>query len=110
MSQIKILTEDETCWSEHIKAQEHSGLSQRKYCLQYGIGYKAFLYHRYKAQGKLKTKKPILNFIEAKPKLVAPPPVAETLQLILPNGVKMGVPPQIDTTLLKAVMTIAAAL
>ena len=50
------------------------------------IGYKAFLYHRYKAQGKLKTKKPILNFIEAKPKLVAPPPVAETLQLILPNG------------------------
>jgi len=110
MNQIKILTEDETCWSEHIKAQEASGLSQRKYCLQYGIGYKAFLYHRYKTQGKLKPKKSPLNFIEAKPKLVARAPAAETLQLILPNGVKMGVSAQIDTTFLKNVMTIAAAL
>lgn len=110
MSKTKILTEDETFWSEHLNAQEASGLSQRKYCLQQGISYKAFLYQRYKAQGKLKNKKSHLNFIEAKPKLIAHNHSSGTLHLMLPNGVKIGVPAQIDTTLLKAVMTIAAAL
>jgi hypothetical protein len=97
-------------WQEQLAQCERDGQSAYDYCKKNEIHYKTFLYHKRKRFAK-SAQQPAIHFVEAK--VVSEHKIAQAsgvLQLILPNGVRLGVPPDLDLSWLKKVLFVAGAL
>ena len=96
-------------WREHSEAWKSSGLTQAEYCAQKGISYQSFIYQH----NRMSCKEPRtpMSFVKANPEAYAAScnPTAG-LQLMLPNGVRIGIAHEVNPVLLKTVLTIAGAL
>lgn len=95
-------------WKEHSDAWKVSGLTQVVYCAQQNISYESFLYQHNRMAAKSQRTK--LNFVEAKPKPETISTQTAGLQLMLPNGIRVGITNEVNTALLKTVLTIAGEL
>lgn len=95
-------------WKDHSVAWKTSGLSQQEYCLQANISYRSFVYQHNRIASKLK--KSTVNFVEAKPETVGVNNQTAVLQLMLPNGVRIGITSEANFTLIHAVLTVAGGL
>lgn len=94
-------------WKEHSESWKTSGLTQQAYCEQEGISYRSFIYQHNRLASK--SKKASLKFIEAKPESVAISSQAAGLQLMLPNGIRIGIGADINPVLLQTVLSVAGA-
>ncbi len=93
-------------WREHSEAWKSSGLTQVAYCAQHGISYQSFVYQHnrmvYKAQ------RSSMSFVEAKKESISlNNQQAAGLQLMLPNGIRIGLTNDVNPALLKTVLIIA---
>jgi hypothetical protein len=95
-------------WKEHFESWKVSGLTQQVYCTREGISYQSFVYQQSRANSKLK-KAPI-NFIEAKIKPMATSKDSSGLQVILPNGVRIGFDGAITAALLQTIFSSAGSI
>ena len=95
-------------WKEHFESWKVSGLTQQAYCSREGISYQSFVYQQSRANSKLK-KAPI-SFIEAKIKPEVSSKDSSGLQVILPNGVRIGFDGEITSALLQAVFNSAGSI
>ena len=57
-----------------------------------------------------KSQRPTLSFVEAKSEPVTVSTQAAGLQLMLPNGIRIGITNEVNSELLKTVLTIAGDL
>lgn len=95
-------------WKEHSAAWKSSGLTQQAYCAQQGISYQSFVYQHNRLT--IKPQKPAISFVEAKPESHAVSNQAAGLQLMLPNGVRIGITSEINAAFLQTILTIAGGL
>lgn len=95
-------------WKEHFESWKVSGLTQQAYCSREGISYQSFIYQHNRANRRLK--KPPINFIEAKINTLADTRALPGLQVILPNGVRIGFDGAISATLVQTVFSIAGSI
>ncbi len=95
-------------WREHSDAWKTSGLTQVAYCAQQGISYQSFVYQHNRMANK--AQRSAMDFIEAKPEAVAVNSQTAGLQLMLPNGIRIGITNEVNPALLKTVLTIAGGL
>lgn len=92
-------------WKEHFESWKGSGLTQQAYCTREGISYQSFVYQHNRAASKLK--KASINFIEAKIKSAPTVKALSGLQVLLPNGVRIGFDGEITAALLQLVFSSA---
>jgi len=96
-------------WKSHSEGWRTSGLTQAQYCEREGINYPSFIYQHTKLSKQ--TKQESVAFIETKPSLVSSHhQSAAGVQLILPNGVRIGVGNEVNALVLQTVLTIAGGL
>lgn len=95
-------------WKDHSSAWKLSGLTQQAYCEQAGIGYRHFVYQHSRILKQ--TKRHTSKFIESKPESVNSNNQSAALQLLLPNGVRIGIGHEVNPSLLQTVLTIAGSL
>lgn len=95
-------------WKGHSEAWRASGITQQAYCDREGISYRSFIYQHNRLMGK--SKKAPLNFIEAKTDSAAISSHAAGLQLMLPNGIRIGIGADINSVLLQTVLSVAGAI
>jgi len=95
-------------WKEQSESWKASGLTQLAYCEQEGISYRSFIYQHNRLASK--SKKASLKFIEAKPESVALSSQSAGLQLMLPNGIRIGIGAEINPVLLQTVLIVAGAI
>jgi hypothetical protein len=95
-------------WKEHDEAWKSSGLTQVAYCAEQGISYQSFVYQHQRMANK--AKRASAKFIEAKQTSVGINGQVAGLQLMLPNGVRIGITSELNTSLLNTVLTIAGGL
>jgi hypothetical protein len=92
-------------WQEQVSLWKASGLSAAAFCKQNNLAYKTFFVHKRKsdmAQGK----KFPMQFVQALP---ITPPVKNApamLQLVLPNGIRMGLTPDLDLSWIQKVLSV----
>lgn len=96
-------------WREHSDAWKSSGLTQVAYCAQQGISYQSFVYQHNRMACKAK-RTTAMSFVEAKPEAVSVTNHSAGLQLILPNGIRIGITNEVNPVFLKTVLTIAGGL
>lgn len=92
-------------WKEHFTAWEASGLTKPVYCEQNNISYQSFIYQYNRTVTKSKNSS--LSFTEAKPNPAGITPPSLGLQLMFPNGIRIGIGGEINSTLLQTVLSIA---
>ena len=90
MSEVTVVTDQEVFWWKHSEAWKVSGLTQQKYCEQQGINCPSFMYQHTKLTKKAKQNG--MRFIETKSESSSINNHAAGLQLMLPNGVRIGIP------------------
>ena len=95
-------------WKDHSEAWKASGITQQAYCEQAGISYRCFVYQHNRLMSQ--SKKLPLKFIEAKPESAVISGPASGLQLMLPNGIRIGIGAEINPVLLQTVLTVAGAI
>lgn len=95
-------------WQEHSEAWKSSGLTQFAYCDQQGISYRSFVYQHNRITSK--SQRSSMNFVKAKPEAVTVNSQTAGLQLMLPNGIRIGITNEVNPALLEAVLTIAGGL
>ena len=95
-------------WKDHSEAWKSSGLTQIAYCAEHGIGYKSFVYQHNRMASK--SKQTPIKFIEAKQESIAVTSQVAGLQLMLPNGIRVGIGNDVTATLLQTVLSIAGAM
>jgi len=95
-------------WKSHSESWKTSGVSQSKYCEQEGINYASFVYQHGKLNQRPKGNR--LHFIEAKRDIPALNNQTAGLQLLLPNGIKIGVSNEVNIDLLKSILTLVGDL
>lgn len=95
-------------WKEHSEGWKFSGLTQVDYCAQQGISYQSFAYQHHRMTSK--SQRSSVGFVEAKPEPVAISSQAAGLQLMLPNGIRIGITNEVNSKLLKTVLSIAGGL
>jgi hypothetical protein len=95
-------------WRKHSDAWKISGLTQVVYCAQQGISYQSFVYQHNRMASK--AERSAMGFIEAKPEAVGVNTQTAGLQLMLPNGIRIGISNEVNPALLKTVLTIAGGL
>ena len=95
-------------WKEHSEAWKSSELTQVVYCAQQGISYQSFVY-QHNRMG-CKAQRSAMSFVEAKPEEVAVNSQTAGLQLMLPNGIRIGITNEVNPALLKTVLIIAGGL
>ena len=86
-------------WNKHSREWKSSGLSQKAYCEQAGISYASFVY-QHKQMAK-KVERTEVKFIEKKPFQQSPTNTLPRLQLILPNGIRIGIEGELNSELLE---------
>lgn len=95
-------------WKEHSEGWKSSGLTQVDYCAQKGISYQSFTYQHHRMASK--SQRSTVGFVEAKSETVAVNSQTAGLQLMLPNGIRVGITNEVNPELLKTVLTIAGGL
>lgn len=100
-------TQAQGLWKNHSEAWKASGITQQAYCEQEGISYRSFVYQHNRIMSQ--SKKAPLNFIEAKPESPVISSLASGLQLLLPNGIRIGIGAEINPELLQTVLSVAGA-
>lgn len=95
-------------WKEHSSAWKSSGLTQQAYCEQQDISFQSFAYQHHRISNK--AKRPTANFVEAKPESHHTNSHAPGLQLMFPNGVRIGISGDLNPVILQTVLTIAGEL
>ena len=101
-------TQTQGLWKDHSEAWKASGITQQAYCEQEGISYRRFVYQHNRLMSQ--SKKVPLNFIEAKPESAVISSQATGLQLMLPNGIRIGIGAEINPVLLQTVLNVAGAI
>ena len=97
-------------WREHSDAWKTSGLTQVAYCAQQGISYQSFIYQHNRMASKAQRTRTATNFVEARPEAASISNQTAGLQLMLPNGIRIGITNEVNPVLLKTVLTIAGGL
>lgn len=100
-------SQEQGLWKKHSEGWKASGITQQAYCEKEGLSYKSFVYQHNRLMGQ--SKKAPLNFIEAKPESAVKTSPASGLQLLLPNGIRIGVGTEVDPVLLQTVLHVAGA-
>lgn len=95
-------------WREHSEGWKASGLTQVAYCEREGISHNSFVYQHNRLAVKSKIKP--LSFIETKPELSMASNSTAGLQLMLPNGIRIGISGEVTASLLQTVLGIAGGL
>ncbi len=95
-------------WKEHSEAWKTSDMTQQAYCLREGISYQSFVYQHNRANIKLK--KTSVNFIEAKIKSTEQCSGSSGLQVMLPNGIRIGIGGVVNAALMQTVFGIASGI
>lgn len=95
-------------WKDHSTAWKASNMTQQAYCEQAGISYQSFVYQHNRINKK--SKPSALNFIEAKPESGVINSQNVGLQLMLPNGIRIGIGGELNDALLQSVLRIAGGI
>lgn len=95
-------------WKGHSEAWKASSLTQQAYCEREGISYRSFIYQHNRLTSQ--SKKTPLNFIEAKPESAVISSQVSGLQLMLPNGIRIGIGAEINPVVLQTVLSVAGAI
>lgn len=101
-------TQTQGLWKDHSEAWKASGITQQAYCEQEGISYRCFVYQHNRLMSQ--SKKIPLKFIEAKPESAVISSQAAGLQLMLPNGIRIGIGADISPALLQTVLSVAGGI
>ena len=96
-------------WRGHSELWKTSGLTQLAYCAQQGISYQSFVYQHNRIANKSQQRSS-MKFVKAKAEEVAVNGQGCGLQLMLPNGIRIGITNEVNPVLLKTVLSIAGAL
>lgn len=102
-SAVKI--EEQAFWLEHFQNWERSGLSQKAYCIEHGIKFVTFAHYRHRFLTEQET--PALNFVPVELKALHSVQSVASIQLMLPNGIRVGVSSEASEALLKMVLDVA---
>lgn len=94
-------------WKEHFETWKGSGLTQKGYCMREGISYPRFVYQLNRVH---KLKKTPIKFIEATIKSGEEDRSSSGLQVLLPNGVRIGFGGEVTAVLLQTVFSIAGSI
>lgn len=94
-------------WKEHSESWRESGLTQQAYCEREGISYRSFIYQHNRLMSC--SKKVPVHFIEAKSEPAFISNQVSGLQLMLPNGIRIGIGADINPALLQTVLSVAGA-
>lgn len=94
-------------WKEHSELWKVSGMTQQAYCDREGISYQSFVYQHNRAN---KLKKAPISFIEAKIQSISTVRSSPGLQVILPNGVRIGFDGEITSALLQTIFSSAGSI
>lgn len=97
-------------WREHSDAWKSSGLTQVAYCAQQGISYPSFIYQHNRMASKTQRTKTAMRFVEANSDAASINNQTAGLQLMLPNGTRIGITNEVNPVLLQTVLTIAGGL
>ena len=92
-------------WREHLESWKNSGLTQKVYCEQAGISYASFVYQYTRITRK--AEKTSVKFIEKKIPEQKQANNIPRLQLMLPNGILIGIEGALDMSLLETVLRVA---
>ena len=95
-------------WKERSAGWKASGLTQQAYCEQENISYRNFVYQHNRLTNK--SKKAALNFVEAKPESAVINSQNAGLQLMLPNGIRIGISAELNPALLQTVLSVAGGI
>lgn len=105
---MKMQSRHHEIWQEHMNGWEKSGLSQKAYCNEQGIKLATFGLWRKRLRA-LEQKR--ISFIKTSSRVPEEgTPRSVVLQLVLPNGVRLGLNEDIKESLLHQVLHFAGAL
>jgi hypothetical protein len=103
-----IKSETQGIWRGHSEAWKASGISQQAYCKQEGISYRSFVYQHTRLMSQ--TRKAPLQFIAAKPRETSSSNSPSSgIQIMLPNGIRIGISADINPIVLQTVLQVAGA-
>jgi len=108
MSSETTTEQTEDFWVNHSRTWRSSGLKQAEYCEQAGISYQRFIYQHHWILTK--ERRTDVNFIQVKSERNSATAPSAGIQLMLPNGVRVGIANELSPELLKTVLTIACGL
>ena len=92
-------------WRAHQGKWLRSGLSQSKYCEQEGVRISSFCYWRSRILSE-EAPKPTLRFSTLEsPQALGKPHVTPSIQMALPNGIRIGIDNSVSTPLLNHVLS-----
>jgi hypothetical protein len=90
----------------HSEAWTASVISQQAYCKQEGISYRSFVYQHTRLMSQARK----VDFIAAKPREPSSSSTASSgIQIMLPNGIRIGISADINRILLQTVLRVAGA-
>jgi hypothetical protein len=72
-------------WAKHVRSQEGSGLSKRRYCLEKGLGYSQFMYWLKQQPSQTTELVPTQTFIP----FTLPP--SSPIEIVLPRGIRVRI-------------------
>jgi transposase len=104
---MKTQSQHHQIWQDHIRVWEKSGLSQKAYCNEHGIKLATFGLWRKRLRAPEQER---ISFIKTSPRVQEETPRNVVLQLVLPNGVRLGLNEDINESLLHQVLHFAGAL
>lgn len=94
-------------WREHLESWKNSGLTQRAYCEQAEISYASFVYQHTRITRKVE--KTSVKFIEKKIPEQKQANNIPCIQLMLPNGIRIGIEGELNMSLLETVLRVAGS-
>ncbi len=92
-------------WRDHLESCKNSGLAPKVYCEQAGISYGSFVYQHTRMTRK--AEKSAVKFIEKKIPEQKQANNIPCLQLMLPNGIRIGIEGELNTGFLETVLRAA---
>ena len=92
-------------WRKHQEKWVRSGLSQSNYCEQEGVKSSSFRYWRSRILSE-EAPKPTLRFSTLEsPQALGKPHLTPSIQMALPNGIRIGIDNSVSTSLLNHVLS-----
>ena len=93
-------------WREHLESWKNSGLTKKAYCEQSEISYASFIYQHTRMTRKAER---AVKFIEKKIPEQKQANNIPRLQLLLPNGIRIGIEGDLSEELLETVLRVAGS-
>ena len=93
-------------WRDHLESWKNSGLTPKVYCEQASISYGSFVYQHTRMTRK--AEKTAVKFIENKIPEQKQANIPR-LQLMLPNGIRIGIEGELNTGFLETVLRAAGS-